>query len=286
MQEEAVEKNTTCMDDMNSKGKQSLQHSARLTGTARINIGLDLEMQLQNICAKIALSPEPTMEIEHPYALQEEETLRLPSDLNHGDQEQLGLKELVIIDHQLQICVAYDAMKKLHNTMELKSFFAAIQRAGKQVDKWMEVYWNSQKAMIQSRGSKEPIEGKLHVLHDDDCVMLSKWMEQHRYWQTQCQRAEAEAAADSIGGRTELPWIWKMNYPDKINDVIAEAIKECTLEDWHSNPITLIRLEWLHAQASRDRFLKELKLLQAESECAVKAFQHFERQWKGKAEMW
>jgi hypothetical protein len=105
--------------------------------------------------------------------------------------------------------------------------------------------------------------------------MLSVWMEHHRYWQTQGERAEARAAEMERGGRRELPWIWKMNMPEDVDDSILEVIEGHTSEgelnedlsrklvtDVHS----AIRLEWVRARASRDRFLEEIKLLRAESE--------------------
>ncbi|KIJ31089.1 hypothetical protein M422DRAFT_267296 [Sphaerobolus stellatus SS14] len=187
-----------------------------------------------------------------------------------------------------------DALRNLRSALGLKSFLvrrkrelasgqgvltrseSAIARAGMQVNKWKEVYRRSRKAMIRLKGSVDSIDPKLKNLRDDDFIMLSKWMEQHRYWQSQGERAEAEAVDSGNGGRTELPWIWKMNQPVEGNDSIAQAIQGCTSE--------AIRLEWVHARASRNRFLEELKLLRAESERVVKAFRHFEMSWKNQGE--
>ncbi|KIJ43319.1 hypothetical protein M422DRAFT_47947 [Sphaerobolus stellatus SS14] len=147
----------------NLKGQRNIQRSARLTGTIGINIGLDLEMRQQNVRTKIAANPQQTIvqkkdleasrrklaklldnwtsnlsdfmpsdalqEIERPYSLPEEETLRLPSDFEHKDQERLGLKELAEIEYQLRIGVAYDALNKLRNALGLKSFLVRRKRS-------------------------------------------------------------------------------------------------------------------------------------------------------------
>ncbi|KIJ45389.1 hypothetical protein M422DRAFT_251162 [Sphaerobolus stellatus SS14] len=235
-------------------------------------------------------------EMDRSDAYPEEESLRLPSNLAQEDHDRLGLTELAETEYQLRIGVAYDALKNLRSALGLKSFLvrrkrelasgqgvltrseSAIARAGMQVNKWKEVYRRSRKAMIRLKGSVDSIDPKLKNLRDDDCIMLSKWMEQHRYWQSQGERAEAEAVDSGNGGRTELPWIWKMNQPVEGNDSIAQAIQGCTSE--------AIRLEWVHAQASRNRFLEELKLLRAESERVVKMFRHFEMSWKNQRERW
>ena len=47
-----------------------------------------------------------------------------------------------------------------------------------------------------------------------------------------------------------------------------------------------MRLEWVHAKASTERFEEEVTLLQAESERVGKSFRYYEHLWKGKAEAW
>ena len=42
----------------------------------------------------------------------------------------------------------------------------------------------------------------------------------------------------------------------------------------------VIRIKWLHAKASADRFDEEVRLLKAESERVDKTFRHFEGQWR------
>ena len=50
--------------------------------------------------------------------------------------------------------------------------------------------------------------------------------------------------------------------------------------------LTAIRLEWVHARASRDRFLEEIILLRAESERVVKTFRFQEKKWVADADNW
>ena len=50
--------------------------------------------------------------------------------------------------------------------------------------------------------------------------------------------------------------------------------------------VIAMRLEWVHAKASMERFEEEVAVLQAESERVGKSFRYYEQLWKAKAELW
>ncbi|KIJ31227.1 hypothetical protein M422DRAFT_267177 [Sphaerobolus stellatus SS14] len=114
--------------------------------------------------------------------------------------------------------------------------------------------------------------GVFRELTKDDLIMISSWMEEHRMWRDKGEVAEAEAAKTGKGKR-ELSWIWKIQFgttePDR--DKLSEAVDEWTTE--------VIRIEWLHAEASVSRFEEEMKQLEAESERVGKTFRYYQRKW-------
>ena len=89
--------------------------------------------------------------------------LGLPSDFPLELHRRLGLEELAIIERQLRVGQAHDALKKLWTALGLKSFLirrnysptndnsskvytrsqAEVQKATRQVEKWREVYQRS-----------------------------------------------------------------------------------------------------------------------------------------------
>ena len=93
--------------------------------------------------------------------------LGLPSDFPLELHRRLGLEELAIIERQLRVGQAHDALKKLRTALGLKSFLirrnysaandksskvytrsqTKIQKATGQVEKWKEVYQRSYTAL-------------------------------------------------------------------------------------------------------------------------------------------
>ncbi|KIJ38566.1 hypothetical protein M422DRAFT_258678 [Sphaerobolus stellatus SS14] len=184
------------------------------------------------------------------------------SDFDREIYEWLELTTLADTEFLLRKGQANEALKHLRESLGLKSFLVRrnhsvsegqiakcrsepeIENADWRVQKWAEVYRRAFQAMW-----------KLTPLGDDG---------NHAGWR-------------SIGcGRRELPWIWKMQFgttkpdADKVSDVIEEWTTEA------------MRIEWLHAQASVNRFEEGMKLLEAESEHVGKTFQYYQRNWLSK----
>jgi hypothetical protein len=181
----------------------------------------------------------------------EKELLRLPSDFPQESHPRLGLTELADIERQLRVGQAHDALRKLRTMLGLKSFLvkrkyktgggqraltrseADIGKAGRQVTKWKEVYQRCWRALERLRGAEAISEHEkawlqLRELKDGDCVMLSEWIEEHRYWRDQGERKEA-AAASKGKGRQELPWIWKLEF--ELGDAILGGV-DGAIEGW------------------------------------------------------
>ncbi|KIJ28700.1 hypothetical protein M422DRAFT_270002 [Sphaerobolus stellatus SS14] len=243
-----------------------------------------------------------------PEALQEElegdrnpekEKLRLPSDFDRSRHTDLGLETLADIEYRLRMGQANDALKKLREALGLKSFLVRkkyqgvggqyallrseteIARAQVNVDKWAEVYrraWNAMGRLVEEGPDGNHGRGRLQKLNKDDLVMLSQWMEDHRFWREKGE-AEETAAANKGKGRKELPWIWKIEFDVEVTvDRVKEAVEKWTAE--------AIRVEWVHAKASMDRWDEELKLLEAESERIPRTFHYYERLWSKHCEEW
>jgi len=178
----------------------------------------------------------------------EKEKLQLPSDFSAEARERLGLVSLADIEYQLRCGQLYDALEKLRGALGLKSFLVRrkyklasgqgallrseteIERAGRQVRKWKDVYqrgWRALKALEQGRADPTAADpGKpLLELQDAECIMLSDWLDEHRFWRQEGEMAEATAAAKG-GGRKELPWFWKMQFKttDQEDDEVGEVV--------------------------------------------------------------
>jgi len=175
----------------------------------------------------------------------EKQVLRLPSDYSRDSYERLGLLVLANTEALLRVAQCHDAIKKLRSALGLKSFMiqgkytsgggqrsltrseSDIGKAQKQVDKWKDVYRRAWGALGKLRGEgHEDSTGMLRRLEDDDLVMLSQWMEDHRYWREEGEAAEARAGQRGEGRRT-LPWIWKNEFPIHMSgDTLDEAVEK------------------------------------------------------------
>jgi len=178
----------------------------------------------------------------------EKEILRLPSDFSDEARARLGLDTLARIEFELRCGQLYDALAKLRQALGLKSFLvrrkhhtantqgpllrseSEVERAGRHVRKWVEVYqrgWNALNILKGSadRWAADSSWKQLQELKESDCVMLSKWMDDHRVWRERGEIAEA-VAAEKGQGKIELPWIWKMQFQvnegdrDELEDVV------------------------------------------------------------------
>jgi hypothetical protein len=156
--------------------------------------------------------------------------LRLPSDYALETHDRLGLTNLADTEYLLRHAQATDALCSIRQALGLKSFMvrakhnnangqaqllrsnSEIERAEKLVSKWKEVYRRSWQAMGKLRGlGKEDDSGRLKPLLDSDLLMLSDWLDEHRFWQEKGEVAAADAAKKG-NGRRDLPWIWKMEF--------------------------------------------------------------------------
>jgi len=178
----------------------------------------------------------------------DKERLQLPSDFSAEARERLGLISLARIEYQLRCGQLYDILERLRGALGLKSFLirrkyrlasgqgallrseTEIDRAGRQVRKWKEVYQRGWRALKELEGSQGTLadddQGKpLLELRESDCVMLSDWLDDHRFWRQEGEMAEA-AAGSKGGGRKELPWFWKMQFkaPDHRDDEVGEVV--------------------------------------------------------------
>jgi len=183
------------------------------------------------------------------HVLPENQALRLPSDYPRESHEWLGLIGLAQTEYSLRVAQVHDAIKKMWNALGLKSFMVKgkyksaegqqallcsemeIHRAQSQVKKWKKVYQRTWSAMGKLKGiGKEDETGQLRELYNGDLLMLSEWMEGHRYWREMAEMAENEACKKGKG-RQDLPWIWKIEFPMHATDaVIDAAVKEWTTE--------------------------------------------------------
>jgi len=182
----------------------------------------------------------------------ENETLRLPSDFSPEVRHRLGLSSLAKIEFALRIRQLHDALEKLRSNLGLKSFLvrqkvrlssgqgpllrseSEINRAGRQVQKWKEVYQRAWKALnrLRDNGPMYEMEEELRVLRElkeEDCIMLCEWVEEQRTWQKLGQRAEV-AARENVGGRRDLPWFWKIQFDISGDDLgsVDGAVKNWT----------------------------------------------------------
>ncbi|KIJ53279.1 hypothetical protein M422DRAFT_242423 [Sphaerobolus stellatus SS14] len=227
--------------------------------------------------------------------------LCLPSDFPASDHAKLGIVDHALIERELRVGQAHDALKKLRTLLGLKSFlvrrrrlnpgYSVATRAESEIKKvegyvkrWRKVYewvWNALEAL---RGDKEiPREHLawrvLAPLTSKDCIMLSEWMADHAYWKGMGERKSAKAAVEGEGPKA-LSWIWKVEL-----DLEGESMQgvEGAVEDWTNEAI---RLEWVHAKGSGERWEEETKLLKAEGKRVGNSFAWLRKEWEDRAQLW
>ena len=154
------------------------------------------------------------------------------------------------IEFQLRLGQLHDTLGKLCSALGLKSFLVRrkyqvasgqgallrseteIHRAGCQVKKWKEVYSRGWRALNELKADQIDFPDthpskQLQELKDSDCVMLSEWLDEHRFWHDQGEMAES-AAAEKGKGKRELPWFWRMQFerPEgEEDDGVGEAVQ-------------------------------------------------------------
>ena len=197
-------------------------------------------------------------------AFPENETLSLPSEYAADIQKRLGLVGLGQTEWLLRLGLAHDALGKLRQALGLKSFLirkkrrmaggqgillrseAEITRAGRHIKKWREVYKRSWKALTclldtnPDLGSEESWT-RLQELKDEDCIMLSQWIDDHRLWQEKGERAEA-AASEKGKGKRDLPWFWKMQFPAAETSTSLSDNVHSAIETWTNDGVFVFNL--------------------------------------------
>ncbi|KIJ26054.1 hypothetical protein M422DRAFT_272912 [Sphaerobolus stellatus SS14] len=141
---------------------------------------------------------------------------------------------------------------------------------------------------VPAYSASPQLELKVQTPHDDMLVpwasltdsdlVMSEWMDEHRLWREKGEIAEAETSKKGKG-RRELLWLWKLEFEVTTNmvghDQVADAVDRWTTE--------AIRIEWLHAQASMERFDEEVRLLEAASGRIPRTFAYLEDRWENRA---
>ncbi|KIJ40674.1 hypothetical protein M422DRAFT_256369 [Sphaerobolus stellatus SS14] len=134
------------------------------------------------------------------------------------------------MEYQLRLGQAHDSLEKLRGALGLKSFLIhqKYKNAGGQDQQVYKRAWEVLGRLSDgvSQYGMEDSQRQLQELKEDDCVMLSEWMEEHRFWRAQGELAEAQASGKGKG-RRELPWFWKIHIqgnPQKDIDEIDASI--------------------------------------------------------------
>ncbi|KIJ41631.1 hypothetical protein M422DRAFT_255248 [Sphaerobolus stellatus SS14] len=222
-------------------------------------------------------------EVQTANAGPENAHLCLPSEFPQIEHNRLGIADHALIERELRIGQAYDALKKLRNQLGLKSFLVRRKRQNpgytmatraeteiKKVDghvkKWRKVYESAWKAL-------EVLRGDGIIPHEHH------WLTDQAYWKDLGERQTAEATRKGEGPK-QLPWIWKIELD--IEETSLEGI-EGAIEGWTNEAI---RLEWLYARASYERWDEETKLLKAEGERVGKSFGWLKKQWQTRKMDW
>ncbi|KIJ22382.1 hypothetical protein M422DRAFT_277207 [Sphaerobolus stellatus SS14] len=181
----------------------------------------------------------------------EDVSLGLPSDFPRADHHKLGITSHALIERELRIGQAHDALKKLRTMLGLKSFLvrrkrqnpgytvstraeSEIKKADGHMKKWRKVYEGAWNALERLRGDGRVPDGErawreLRPLTYGDCVMLSDWMADQAYWKQLGEKETAEATLWGKGPK-ELSWIWKIELDlsgetDDVAGAVAGAVE-------------------------------------------------------------
>lgn len=192
-------------------------------------------------------------------------TLRFPSDFSAESRLRLGLTSAAVVERDLRIGQAFDALKRLRDWLGLKSFMVRdkrqndrgvranlrgeiqIARVQKQCLRWKQVYCRNWEALERLKaGFQDDKTGwpqdacLLRKLEDKDLTMLSAWLEEHRIRRAagEVLQAQREAAGEP---RVDLPWIWKMDMePRSFGTVKRDEVEEWTEEGKLHHPSCFI----------------------------------------------
>lgn len=227
--------------------------------------------------------------------------LYLPSDFIDTDRSKYKLEKIAEKEAQIQIAEAHDALRRLRNSLGLKALLLQSQKkhvrgyeqitkargsvviAERGIKRQAEAYkraWNSICLLDVAVGPDKPA-GDLRPLLDRDIVPLRDFSDDRRY----------------VGDNEGIPWIWRLVSVNRTDCEAEEGVigtvnswnneGVCVSPDWIVaqclyNPV--VRLAWLHAQASRDRWWEEVTLLKEELRRVGASFTHRQLEWLGIAD--
>lgn len=208
-----------------------------------------------------------------------EDAVVLPSSYTADERQAFQLQALASVEITLRVASCHETLEKLRGGLGVRSFLtrhgcktngmeegtrarAVMSRAERVVKQWAFLYRHSWKCLARLGATAAEL-GTLRVLEQSDLIMLSSWLED-----------EAYKDKNSV-----LPWIWTTalrpldnETPKELHDKIAAWNEEggtCPVAQGSRTQLTflsaVIRLEWVHATAARDRWLEELHLLKEES---------------------
>ncbi|KAG9044753.1 hypothetical protein FS837_007577 [Tulasnella sp. UAMH 9824] len=100
----------------------------------------------------------------------------------------------------------------------------------------------------------------LQELKDDDLKGLRNFIDNNTY----------------TGNPADLPWIWRIS-GGVISERSGTGDVSKAIESWEHE---VLRLTWIHARSSRDRWWEEHVLLHEESRRIEATFKHLVRKWK------
>ncbi|KIJ42046.1 hypothetical protein M422DRAFT_254736 [Sphaerobolus stellatus SS14] len=136
--------------------------------------------------------------------LPEMEKLHLPSEFTFEARNRLSLEDLAQMEYQLGLGQAHDSLEKLRGALGLKSFLIHQKSKNAGGQDWQQVYKRAWEVLGRlsdgvSQYGMEDSQWQLQELKEDDCVMLSEWTEEHRFWRAQGKLAEAQPSEKGKG---------------------------------------------------------------------------------------
>ncbi|KAG8902573.1 hypothetical protein FRC00_001366 [Tulasnella sp. 408] len=212
------------------------------------------------------------------------QNLYLPSNFIDTDWAKYKLQKMANKEAQIQIAEAHDALRRLRNALGLKALLLQNQKkhvrgyeqntqarrsvvvAEKGIKRQAEAYRRAWKAICNlgvQVGPNTPA-GDLRPLLEADVVPLREFSDERRF----------------IGDNEGIPWIWRLmsaNGPERD----AEKGVIGTVNSWNNE---VVRLAWLHAQASRDRWWEEVTLLKEELRRVGESFTFRQLEWSSVAD--
>ncbi|KAG8927115.1 hypothetical protein FRC01_008000 [Tulasnella sp. 417] len=212
------------------------------------------------------------------------QNLYLPSNFIDTDWPKYKLEKIAKKEAQIQIAEAYDALRRLRNALGLKALLLQNQKqhvrgyerntqarrsvviAEKGIKRQAEAYKRAWNAICNLRVEVGPntAAGDLRPLLEKDVVPLGEFSDERRF------SRDNEA----------IPWIWRlMNINGPEREVEKGVIG--TVTSWNNE---VIRLAWLHAQASRDRWWEEVTLLKEELRRVGASFTYRQLEWSSIAD--